>query len=206
MAAPSLVWQFVPDVARRRRTLWLLRFAVVVVAAASLLLGWRVGELAGVLVGLAATMLVVLVVESWGRSAPDVGPQRLWLDGGVLRFEGPEVYDRVGGEAFECDDDGDTNALVHLDVLDWIAVYPATTRSDGDAGRPTVDFHLVVDTCTSDRVRRCVVFDRRIPFRLAGERGLADAVASAAGDRWVTRPPDDPFGELDRRRLGDWEA
>lgn len=226
---PTILWQYVPDVAGRRRLRSQVRFGslgVLVVLVASA--WWLLGVTAG-LVAVLVMVLVTVAVEAWGRSSPDdPGPQRVWLDAGELCVEGADVYRRdpgddgfVGEDHEDHEDEGDGGdgggvddqrvdapmafPLAALTDVAWASVYPATTRAEGLEG-PPVGYHLVVDLGLRDGARRCAVFDRRIPFRVGGELALADAVRGAFGDRWRPPPPVEPFGEPDERRLGDWRA
>jgi len=202
----TVVWEFVADVAARRRVLLRLRIGVVglAVVAVAVSLG-RFGVLGG-LIALAVSLLVAMTVESWGRSAPDAGPQRLWVDAGVLCAEGPDIYCRApGAEVFELRP-GTSPEVVDLEEVAWASVYPSTTRLDDAGPTPPMEFHLVVDLCLHDHERRCVVFDRRIPFRIPGERSLADAVDGLVDAGRRDPDPEDSFGELDLRRLADWSA
>lgn len=202
---PVVVWEFVADAAGRRRLLTRARFTLLAVGVVAVAAGWRLGGLLGGLIALAVVLLVVMVVESWGRSAPDAGPQRMWIDGGALHVEGPDLYVRdAGAEAFE-HRPLDGGAVLVLDDVVWASVYPSTTRDHDAKPTPPPEFHLVVDTCDADGVRRCIVFDRRIPFRIPAELDLVDAVRAVV-DQWREPSTVDAFGELDERRLADWHA
>lgn len=229
MTAPRIVWQHVPDPVGRRRLRTRVRFGALAVSVLLVVGAWRTLGVTAGLVAVGVMLVVTVLVEAWGRSSPEVGAQRIWLDDDELCVEGPEVYRRgPSDDAFELDhapegrerdaeDDGEPDERSESDgpmalpvvALGDIAsgtVYPATTRADGVAG-PPVGFHLVVDLERSDGSRMCIVFDRRIPFRVAGERALAEAVRETLGDRrWRDPPAADVFGELDERRLADWEA
>jgi hypothetical protein len=203
------IWAFEPDVAGRRRLLVRARLVLlaVTVVTVGLSLG-RFGVLGG-LIALAVALLIAMVVESWGRSTPDAGPQEVWLEAGSLVAEGPDLYVRaVDDDGFERHEhpSGDVIEVGHVADIAWASVYPSTTRLDDVRPAPPPEFHLVLDVQTRDGERRCVVFDRRIPFRIGGEVALADAAATLLGDRYREPPIDDPFGEIDERRLGDWQA
>lgn len=238
MTAPRIVWQHVPDTVGRRRLRTRVRFgALTATVLLVVVAGWAFGVAAG-LAAVGVMLVVTVLVEAWGRSTPEVGAQRIWLDAGELCVEGPDVYRRGAGEdAFERDDaadddvdedlaggsanDGHVDAgvdagsdadhpmalpVIALSDVAWGSVYPATTRADGIAG-PPVGFHLVVDLARSDGSRVCIVFDRRIAFRVAGERALVAGVREVLGDRrWREPPAADAFGEIDERRLADWSA
>lgn len=214
MTGPTIVWQFVPDVVGRRRLRTRVRFGVLAVAVLGVAAGWTVAGLAGGFVALLVMLTVTLLVEAWARSAPEAGVQRIWLDQGELCVEGPEVFRRAADDdGFEVDplpdgagDPGAIEALPVVALVDVTAasVYPSTTKDSSGAG-PGTHHHLVVDLELGDASRCCVVFDRRIPFRIAGERSLVEAVRRLVGDRWRDRPGE-PFGEIDRRRLSDWRS
>ena len=225
MTGPRILWQHVPDVAGRRRLRTTVRFGTLATMVLLLVIGWQLFGVTGGLVALLVMVTATLLVEAWGRSTPETGPQRIWLDMGELCVEGPDVYRRIPGEeAFERDevdpvdvdvdddveDAGDADEPLALPVVDLTdvaraSVYPATTRTEGVEG-PPVGFHLVVDLTTRDGSRRCIVFDRRIPFRVSGELALVDAVRRVFGDRWHEPPEHDTFGEIDERRLADWRS
>jgi hypothetical protein len=222
VTSPTIVWQFVPDVAGRRRLRSQVRFGTLAATVTLVGLAWWVFGVAGGLVAVLVMLTLTFLVEAWGRSTPDdVGPQRIWLDAGELCAEGADVYQQApGDDGFERDerDEHDDDHLdeqvgdgpmalpvVALTDVAWASVYPATTRADGVEG-PPVGHHLVLDLGTRGGGRCCIVFDRRIPFRVAGEVGLVDAVRLLVGDRWRAPPPPDPFGAPDERRLGDWRA
>ncbi|MEX2626323.1 MAG: hypothetical protein WD225_05530 [Ilumatobacteraceae bacterium] len=230
MTMPRIVWQHVPDTVGRRRLRTRVRFGALAVTVLLVVGAWQALGVAAGLAAVGVMLVVTVLVEAWGRSTPETGAQRIWLDAGELCVEGPDVYRREAGEdAFECDDvdvddedvaggsasDGDLDAgsdadhpmalpVVELGDIAWGTVYPATTRADGIAG-PPVGFHLVVDLARSDGSRVCIVFDRRIPFRVRGEQALSEAVREVVGDRrWREPPAEDAFGEIDERRLADW--
>lgn len=215
MTTPTIIWQHVPDPRARRRLRTRVRFGTLGVLVALVALGWWAFGPGGGLAAVLVMVTVTLLVEAWGRSTPlDHGPQRIWLDRGEVCVEGPVVYRREpGDDAFDLDDPVDPDPgdgpmalpVIALTEVAWASVYPSTTRADGVEG-PPVGHHLVLDLGRRDGGRSCIVFDRRIPFRIAGELALVDAVRLAVGDRWRELPPDDPFGEPDARRLGDWRA
>jgi hypothetical protein len=207
------VWAFEPDLAGRRRLLVRARLVLlaVTVIGVGLALG-RSGVLAG-LITLAVALLIAMVVESWGRSTPDAGPQEVWLEADTLLVEGPDLYVRVTDDptadmGFERAEypAGGVIEVGELSQVAWASVYPSTTRLDDVRPAPPLEFHLVLDVQMRDGDRRCVVFDRRIPFRIGGEVALAEAAATLFGHRYRQPPIDDPFGEIDERRLADWRA
>lgn len=202
----DVVWVHRPDPLMRRRVRTQVRFGALGVSVLLVALGWVVFGVAGGLAGLALMVFITLTVESWARGGPDDTAHWIWLDGQMLCADGPELYVReVGADAFEHVPEP-PGRVIRLDELAWASVYPSVTD---DQGRR--DFHLVVDLATGDGERRCLVLDRRIPFRIGGELALAEAIGHLVGHRW--RDPsgddtfgDDAFGELDRRRLADWSA
>lgn len=204
------VWAFGPDVERQRTVRSAVRLVAVALGATAVVAGAVLGGVPGGFAGVAVLAALTLATGWWARGVVDAGPQRVVLverDGVAEEFvvEGPEVYERaVGDDGFELQDH--PSGFAHLDLRDAIAVsvYPAVTHSEIASG-PAVGFHLVLDTTRADGSRRVAAFDRRIPFRISGERALADAVAEVCGDRWIPEPGD-TFGELDRRRLADWQA
>jgi hypothetical protein len=202
------IWAFEPDVAGRRRVLVRARLVLLALAvvAVGIALG-RFGVLGG-LIALALAVLIALLVESWGRSTPDAGPQEVWLEAGSLLVEGPDLYVRAAAADGFDREEHPPGEIVEVGELAQVArasVYPSTTRLDV---RPTPppEFHLVLDLQMHDGERRCVVLDRRIPFRIGAEVALAHAAAALFGHRYREPPIDDPFGEIDRRRLADWRA
>lgn len=205
----TVIWEFVADVAARRRALLRLRIGVIglAVVAVGLSLG-RFGVLGG-LIALAVSLLVAMTVESWGRSTPDAGPQEVWLEAGTLFVEGPDLYVRVAtDDGFEREEHplGAVIEVADMAEVARASVYPSLTRFDEVGPTPPPEFHLVLDLQMRSGERRCVVLDRRIPFRIGGEVALAEAAAALFGDRYREPPIDDSFGELDRRRLSDWQA
>lgn len=198
----DLVWAHQPDPGARRRVRSQVRFAGLAVSVLFVVLGWTLFDIAGGLAGVAVMLFVTVTVESWARGGPDERAHVLWVDHlDVLCADGPELYVH-DGEGFEHIAEP-PEQIIDLADVSWASVYPSTT--DGEPGGR--EFHLVVDLSHRDGGRRCLVLDRRIPFRIGGELGLALGVHELVGDRW--RDPDDvpdTFGELDGRRLTDWAA
>jgi hypothetical protein len=199
----AVLWEFWPDPESRRRLRSRLRFATLALSVLIVATAWTLFEVIGGMVGVAIMLTLVISVESWGKSlALDAEPQRVMQRGRLLEFSGPDLYRRpVDDEAFE-HEAGETSASVSLDDLDWISVYPAITRTEQDH---PAEFHLVVDMGLRGGDRCCASFNRRIPFRIEGERSLAEVLSTRFTDRWRDPPAEDPFGELDERRLADWD-
>lgn len=203
----SVLWEFVPDPAALQRRRTLVRLVALAASVVLVWAGWISFGPPGGMVALVVMLIVNLTVHAWSRGLVVGGPQRVLLDDGVLVFEGPEVFVRTAGddgfESVEADS-------ISLAFADRVTVYPSTTRFDDGAAGLT-QFHLVVDVATSDGDRWCASFDRRIPFRIAGELGLVEAISDAAAHRWrdadsAVFDDEDNFGELDRRRLDDWRS
>lgn len=200
MSDLDLVWGHLPDPVARRRLRSQVRFTALVISLLLVLLGWAVLGVAGGLAGVAVMVLVTLTVESWARGGRDETVHRIWVEGDMLCADGPELFVR-DGDGFEHVPDPPV-AVADLDRLEQVSVYPSITDDDGRR-----EFHLVVDLADRDGERRCLVLDRRIPFRIAGELGLVTALHELVGPIW--RDPDglhDTFGELDQRRLADWAS
>ncbi|CAN5602507.1 hypothetical protein BH23ACT3_BH23ACT3_13440 [soil metagenome] len=203
------VWAFEPDVAGRRRLL--VRARLVLLAMSVVAVGVALGRfgLLGGLIAFAVALLIAMVVESWGRSTPDAGTQELWLEADTLLVEGPDLYVRAADDdGFERQDHppGAIIEAVEVAEIAWASVYPSITRLDDVRPTPPPEFHLVLDLQLGDGERRCVVFNRRIPFRIRGEVALEEAAATLFGHRYRRPPIDDPFGEIDERRLSDWRV
>lgn len=203
------IWAFEPDVVGRRRVL--VRARLVLLAATVVSVGLSLGRFGvlGGLIALAVALLLAMVVESWGRSSPDAGPQEVWIEAGTLLVEGPDLYLRaVTDDGFEREEHPPGSVIEVADVAEvaWASVYPSITRFEEAGPTPPPEFHLVLDLQMRSSERRCVVLDRRIPFRIGGEVALAEATASLFGDRYREPPIDEPFGEIDHRRLADWQA
>lgn len=196
----GLVWIHLPDHDARRRLRTQVRFGALGVSVLLVLLGWSLLGVSGGLAALAVMLLITLTVEAWARGGPDDTVHRIWLDGDTLCADGPEVFER-DGDGFELVAEPGLGVIDLVDVAS-ASVYPSVTDDEGQRG-----FHLVVDLVERSGRRRCLVLDRRIPFRLGGELGLASSVQALVGSRW--RDPEtlhDTFGELDRRRLSDWAS
>lgn len=200
MSAPDLVWVHLPDPDARRHVRTQVRFGALGVSVLLVAVGWTVLGVAGGLAGVAVMLLVTVTVESWARGGPDEIEHRIWVEDGMLCADGPELFEH-DGDGFEHIAEPSIG-VGRLDELRWASVYPSVTDDEGRR-----DFHLVVDLVDRDGERRCLVLDRRIPFRIGGELALAAAVHGVVGHRW--REPselDDTFGELDERRLADWAS
>lgn len=201
MSDVETLWSHRPDPAVRRRTRTRVRFGTLAVNLVLVRVGWSWFGVAGGLAGVGVMLLTALMVERWARHDPDDTAQWIWLDRDGLCADGPELFEH-DGEAFEFVPEP-PDRVIRVDAISWASVYPSIT--DADRRR---DFHLVVDLGAADGdPRRCLVLDRRQPFRIGGETALARAIRDLVGDRWVD-PVDvvEPFGEIDRQRLSDWES
>lgn len=202
------IWSYTPDVAGERRRRQVVRSAALLVSLAAIVVGWTVFGPLGGFAGVAILLVVAVLGIWWVRDVVDAGVQRVAVRGDIpavreLVVEGATGWVRAVDEpGFEIAD-GDV-VVLPVGNAARVSVYPSVTEGDRDIGGG-MQFHLVIDVRDADGTCRVAAFDRRIPFRIPVERALAEEIATLAGPEWDDEP-DDPFGEVDRRRRADWYA